>query len=95
MRRIPGDQRRQQEFDGPAELARFFRAGHLAVMPKRADDRAAVLAYVASRFERGRDYAEEEVNRALLAIDSDYASLRRALVDAGLLTRASGTYRRV
>lgn len=65
------------------------------MMPSRASDRLSVLAYVARRFERGREYTEDEVNRVLSAVDDDFATLRRYLVDAHLLTRERNAYRRV
>ena len=94
MQRIPGNVRRRQEFTGPPDLARFFRGDRLETMPRRAKDREAVLTYVASRFKPGREYPEAEVNSLLLAAADDVASLRRALIDAGLLTRDRGVYRR-
>ena len=94
MDRKAGNVRRREEFDGPAELARFFRGDRLDVMPRRANDRAAVLGHIVRRFEASRDYPEAEVNSLLLSAYDDVALLRRYLVDAGLLKRASGRYRR-
>jgi hypothetical protein len=94
VQRTPGNVRRQEAFARPPQLARFFRGARLETMPKHASDRAAVLAYIATSFERDRDYDESEVNRVLARVDADFATLRRHLVDAGLLTRASGVYRR-
>ena len=94
MQRIPGNVRRREEFPGPADLARFFRGQRLETMPRRAKDRDAVLAYVVSRFEPGRDYPELEVNSLLLSAADDVAMLRRYLIDAGLLRRDHGVYRR-
>ena len=48
--------------------------------------------WVASRFEPGRQYAEKEVNGILLGVYDDVASLRRFLVDEGLLAREAGVY---
>ena len=94
MQRKAGNVRRREEFVGPAELARFFRGDRLEVIPRRETDRRAVLGFIAQRFERGRDYPEAEVNSLLLSAHDDIAMLRRYLVDAGLLTRTSGRYRR-
>ena len=63
-------------------------------MPRRMKDRDAVLAYLASRFEPGREYPEPLVNSLLLSAADDVAMLRRYLIDARLLTRDHGTYRR-
>jgi hypothetical protein len=51
-----------------------------------------VLEWVAGRFERERRYSEKEVNGILLGVHDDPASLRRYLVDEGLLGREAGTY---
>ena len=70
----------------------FFRDGHLTTLPSRSSYRLAALAVLAERFEPGRRYAEREVS-AILAEDApDPATLRRLLVDHGLLSRAAGVY---
>jgi hypothetical protein len=94
MERRAGNVRRREEFAGPAELARFFRGDRLEVVPARAADRTAVLAYLAGMFERGRDYAEADVNLILGRVHRDVASLRRYLIDERFLSRDHGTYRR-
>lgn len=53
-----------------------------------------VLEYVAGRFEPDRQYAEPEVNELLKSLHDDHVSLRRYLVDEGLLDREAGVYRR-
>ena len=85
---------RRAAFDGPPELAAFFRNGRLETIPARRDRRQALLVHVASGFASGREYGEDEVNRILQAVHSDHATLRRYLVDAGLLRREHGIYRR-
>ncbi|HEU4948939.1 MAG TPA: DUF2087 domain-containing protein [Kribbella sp.] len=50
---------------------------------------------LAQAFEPGREYPEKVVNGMLDDWYPDHAMLRRYLVDAGLLTRADGVYRRV
>lgn len=94
MQRVPGNVRRREAFDGPAALARFFKGARLETMPAKGPARLAVLEYIARRFERGLDYDERDVNRILGAVDNDFATLRRYLVDAGLLTRDRNVYRR-
>ena len=95
MERKAGNLRRREDFAGPADLARFFKGERLDAMPAKAPDRAAVLAYLADRFERDRVYAEAEVNLLLSRVHDDFATLRRNLIDAGLLRRDRGRYRRV
>ncbi len=53
-----------------------------------------VLTLVARQFRAGRTYAEAEVSRICREFTDDFALLRRALVDAGLLSRSDGLYRR-
>lgn len=95
MQRPKGNDARRAAFDGPPELAAFFRNGRLETIPAARDRRLALLAHVAGRFERGREYGEDEVNRILQGVHSDHATLRRYLIDAGLLGRERGVYRRV
>ena len=75
-------------------LRNFVEDGRLREIPARAAQRRVVLEYLADRFEPGRDYAEPDVNMTLMLFHDDYASLRRYLVDAGLLERTGGVYRR-
>jgi hypothetical protein len=70
----------------------FFRDGHLTTLPSRSSYRLAALAVLAERFEPGHRYAEREVS-AILAEDApDPTTLRRLLVDHGMLSRAAGEY---
>ena len=80
----------------PREHARFafFRDGRLTSLPARLPVRLAALTILADRFEPGRDYAEREVSELLAADAPDHATLRRLLVDHGLLERRAGVYRR-
>jgi hypothetical protein len=69
--------------------------GRLSALPARDAKRRLVLEWVAGRFDRGRSYDEKEVNGVLLGLHDDPASLRRFLVDEGLLQREAGVYSRV
>lgn len=73
-------------------LARFFRGERLVEIPAAHGKRRVVLERLALEFEPGVRYAEAEVNDVLSHFHDDYASLRRHLVDEGLLDRAAGTY---
>jgi hypothetical protein len=94
MQRPKGNDVRRAAFDGPSELAAFFRNGRLETIPAGRARRQTLLLHLASTFEPGRDYEEPEVNRILQSVHSDHATLRRYLVDAGLLLRERGVYRR-
>jgi hypothetical protein len=93
-RRIPGNVRRRAAVDDP-ELWKWFRAdGRLERLPASPAARTRVLARVVERFEREREYEEREVNVLLSQVDNDFATLRRYLVDEGLLRREKARYRR-
>ena len=69
--------------------------GRIEALPAREAKRQLVLEWIAGRFEPGREYAELEVNDVLVQVHDDYVTLRRLLVDAGMLAREAGVYRRV
>ena len=77
-------------------VGRFVRAGPLVAMPAREAKRRVVLEHIAQSFEPGVYYAEREVDAILRAWTdgggSDHATLRRYLVDHGLLARGHGRY---
>ena len=50
---------------------------------------------VVELFEFGRTYTEKEVNFILLDVHEDVASLRRGLIEEGLMVRDHGIYQRV
>lgn len=74
-------------------VASFFDGDRLRSIPTRRRPRAAVLMHLLRRFERGREYAEREVNAILATAHEDVASLRRELVDYRWLNRGDGVYR--
>jgi hypothetical protein len=54
-----------------------------------------VLRFLVERcFVEDRAYPEKEVNQRLALYHPDVAALRRYLVEAGLMTRQAGEYRR-
>lgn len=75
-----------------AVLRSYFRGGRLRELPAKRSKRLIVLSRLALEFEPGVLYSERQVNEALGRFHDDYASLRRYLVDEGLLSRKSGRY---
>lgn len=75
-----------------APLRSYFEGGRLMVIPAQSGKRDLLLDYLAQCFEPGVRYAEHEVNEAISAFHDDFATLRRYLVDAGLLSRDQGYY---
>ena len=76
-------------------LKRMLANGPLTAYPTRQEDEQLLLLLAAQRFEPRREYRESEVNdllRAWLSIfvapfGFDHVTLRRRLVDTGLLLR--------
>ncbi len=84
----------------PRELRPFVdETGRLTQWPSRQKVQRMAAAYLATRFEAGREYSEQDVNFLLMDWHTfaDWALLRRMLCDWRHLERESdGTrYRRV
>jgi hypothetical protein len=74
----------------------YFRKGRLTSIPGNAEVRNRVLSVVADSFEKDVTYPESKVNAICGGWLDDWVSLRRALVDEGLLRRdAAAQYERV
>lgn len=70
----------------------FVRDGRLTSLPTSRPLLLAACTFLADRFERDRLYDESEVNEILRGDAPDPATLRRMLVDHGVLGRRNGTY---
>ena len=68
-------------------LGRYFSGRVLNEIPVQRARRVVVLQRLALEFDVGRRYTEAEVNAILGAFHPDWSSLRRGLVDEGLLDR--------
>ncbi len=77
-------------------VERWLVDGRIASMPARPADRRELLEWLAARLP-DRELTEAEVGEHLALVTGDVATLRRYLVDHGLLSRAAdGTsYRKV
>ena len=74
-------------------LDTFFKDGRLVAIPARAGKRRIVLEYIACAFEPGVRIPEREVDAVLRAFyEYDYVSIRRYLIDSGLMSREDGIY---
>lgn len=83
----------------PPEVARviraFFRDDRLTSIPSQESKRLVVIRYLRDRcFAEDRPYPEKEVNQRLALFHPDVATLRRAMVDEGLMVRQASVYRR-
>lgn len=77
-----------------AVLRRFVVDGRLVSIPAKMSVRRVVLDWLVDDFDSDRDYTEPMVNLVIGQRHPDTAALRRHLVDAGLMQRAGGIYRR-
>ena len=73
-------------------LARFFSGDRLTEIPTSRGKRLLVLERLAQEFEPGLRYPERDVNFTLQLFHSDYAALRRYMVEEEIMTRAEGVY---
>ncbi len=73
-------------------LRRFFSGTRLAEIPTGRRKRALILERLAQEFEPGSRYQERDVNFTLQLFHPDYASLRRYMIEEGIMTRAEGVY---
>ncbi len=76
-------------------LRTFFKFGRVKAIPAQLKKFLIILERLAEEFEPGRRYTEREVNQALVEFNDDVATLRRGLIDAGLLERENSIYWRV
>ncbi len=73
-------------------LEGFFRHGRLEKLPAQHKKRLIVLDRFALRFEAGRRYNEAEVTALIAPLFDDYCTIRRLLVDEGLIRREGASY---
>jgi hypothetical protein len=80
--------------DLPPALRPFFhKDGSIRRIPARAGKRRMMLEYIVAAFEPGVRMPEREVDAVLRAFyEEDWVSLRRYLIDAGLMSREKGVY---
>lgn len=76
-------------------LRAFVRDGRLVSIPAKPSKRDLLLPWLLETcFPEDRAYEEKEVNMRLALLHPDVSALRRYLIDARLMTREAGIYRR-
>ncbi|MDD2337914.1 MAG: DUF2087 domain-containing protein, partial [Geobacteraceae bacterium] len=73
-------------------LETLFRNGTLEKLPSQHKKRLIVLEQFAIRFEPGCRYSELEVTGIIKPLFDDYCTIRRLLVDEGMIQRDGLTY---
>lgn len=78
------------EEESEAILRSYFPEGLDGLMtefPKKEKRKVAIMRHIIKRFDPKRTYTEKEVNEILTTAYSDYATLRRYLIDYGFMDR--------
>ena len=76
-------------------LRAFVRDDRLVSIPAKPSKRDLLLPWLLDEcFPEDRDYEEKEVNQRLALLYPDVSALRRYLIDARLMKREGGIYRR-
>jgi len=73
----------------------FSRDGSLKSIPSQLKKLMVILRYLVKQFQPDERYTEKQVNETLRKFHEDTASLRRYMVDHGLMARDKGIYWRV
>lgn len=73
-------------------LGRYFEGRTLTSVPSSRAKRLIVLERLALEFDVGRKYPERDVNSVLGGFHPDWSTLRRHLVDEGMLDRENNVY---
>ena len=76
-------------------LHTFVENGRIRAITTKRKKRLVVLRWLVQKFEMGVQYPEAKMNELLTQYHSDYAALRRYLVEEGLMRREKGIYWRV
>ncbi|MBQ4561292.1 MAG: metalloregulator ArsR/SmtB family transcription factor [Clostridia bacterium] len=74
-------------------ISNFFKCGKLINLPKQQKKREIVLREIATAFEKGRDYAEADVNTIIHLYSYDHCTIRREMIGFGIMERENGIYR--
>jgi hypothetical protein len=69
--------------------------GKLNTIPAQYKKMLIILDELVKAFDTGRTYTEREVNITIADFHDDFCTLRREMVDAGLLSRENGIYTRI
>lgn len=76
-------------------LRPFFDGDRITALPPYGKKFQMLIEWLVTHFDSGVRYTEQEVNAIITQYHGDYATLRRAMIDAGLMEREHGIYWRV
>ncbi len=93
--RVKEEDLQGDEFDRKIQRDFCTPDGRFKALPSQQKKLTVLLRLAAQAFEPGVEYPEKQVNELLRRYYGDTASLRRYMVDAGLLQRNMGVYKLV
>lgn len=73
-------------------LATYFKEGvdgSLDLLPSKEKRKIIVLQQIVKRFVPNTIYSEKEINEVLKSIHSDFATIRRYLIEYGFMDRST------
>ncbi|MBQ6650401.1 MAG: DUF2087 domain-containing protein, partial [Atopobiaceae bacterium] len=91
---IDEQQRREEQYRQKV-IKSFFEYDRLRSIPAQRKKRIIVLERIAELFEFGRTYEERELSEAIASVHEDYCTIRRDMVDEGILRRDGSRYVRM
>lgn len=73
-------------------LKTFFKKQKLEKLPVQWKKKMIILDEFVKKFKPGKKYHEEEVNQIIMQSYFDYCTIRRLMIDEGIMTRENQTY---
>lgn len=70
----------------------FFKKGKLIQLPVQRKKKMIVLDEFVKKFKAGKKYTEENVNSIITESYGDYCTIRRLLIEEGIMKREKQTY---
>lgn len=89
------EQQKREEAYRQKVIRSFFEYDRLRSIPVQRKKRLICLEQIAERFELGRTYEEKELSEIIASVHEDYCTIRRDMVDEGILRRDGSRYVRV
>ncbi|NLF11547.1 MAG: metalloregulator ArsR/SmtB family transcription factor [Anaerolineaceae bacterium] len=73
-------------------LRDYMEGGRLKSWPHKWKKRQVILRYLLEQFEPDQHYSEREVNEIIGRVHPDFATLRREMIETGLMARERDVY---
>lgn len=69
-----------------------FEHGKLKTIPSQLKKREIIISYIAQRFEKKKNYTEEELVSVIREIFDDYCTIKRDLIGMGFVENNNSSY---